>query len=94
MPPKLKASSSKRKVDDRDTDNEEESQQSEARASTSASARSVKRTKTAEYVQNGQPKNKALPEKVEFEKKQEGTLRIVTWNVCGLAPCQKKARAV
>ncbi|THH07665.1 hypothetical protein EW145_g3226 [Phellinidium pouzarii] len=39
---------------------------------------------------NGQPTNKVLPVRIEFPEKIAGTARIVTWNVSGLAACQKK----
>lgn len=91
MPPKrtasLKASGSKRKVDERDTDTEEETQRVEE--SQSSSKGSLKRTKT-EYIQNGQPKNRILPVTIKFDKRSEDSLRIATWNVCGLAASQKK----
>ena len=96
MPPKrtaaMKASGSKRKIEERDTDNEEETQRVESQSTASGSKGSLKRTKT-EYFQNGQPKNKVLPVKIAFEKKAEGTLRIATWNVCGFAASQKKVRS-
>ncbi|KAF5315579.1 hypothetical protein D9611_004852 [Ephemerocybe angulata] len=92
MPPKrnasLKASGSKRKVEERDTDTEEDTQRASQTAA-SGSKGSLKRTKT-EYVQNGQPKNKVLPVNIKFEKRKEGTVRIAAWNVCGWAASQKK----
>lgn len=95
MPPKrtasLKASGSKRKVDERDTDTEEETQRVEE--SQSSSKGSLKRTKT-EYIQNGQPKNRILPVTIKFDKRSEDSLRIATWNVCGLAASQKKVRVL
>lgn len=98
MPPKrtasLKASGSKRKVEERDTDTEEETQRVKGtQSSASGSKPSLKRTKT-EYVQNGQPKNKVLPVKITFEKRKEDALRIATWNVCGWAASQKKVRVL
>ena len=44
------------------------------------------------FASNGQPTNKLLPERIEFPKKHDGALRIATWNVSGLAACQKKVR--
>lgn len=40
---------------------------------------------------NGQPTNKVLPVTIQFAPKHEGTLRIATWNICGLAAASKKA---
>ena len=88
--PKLKASGSKRKIEERDTDTEQETQRVEE-SQASGSSKSLKRAKT-EYFQNGQPKNKVLPVKVEFTKRDEDALRIATWNVCGLAASLKKVR--
>jgi AP endonuclease-1 len=87
---KAKASGSKRKVEERDSDPEEETQRVEE-SQASGSSKSLKRAKT-EYFQNGQPKNKVLPVKIEFAKRDEDALRIATWNVCGLAASLKKVR--
>ncbi|KAI0688243.1 Endonuclease/exonuclease/phosphatase [Cytidiella melzeri] len=38
----------------------------------------------------GQPTNKVLPVNITFTPKEEGTLRIATWNICGLAAASKK----
>ncbi|KIY43595.1 hypothetical protein FISHEDRAFT_52866 [Fistulina hepatica ATCC 64428] len=39
---------------------------------------------------NGQPTNKELPFPVVIAKKPDGCVRIASWNICGLAACQKK----
>ncbi|KAI0721107.1 Endonuclease/exonuclease/phosphatase [Cerioporus squamosus] len=39
---------------------------------------------------NAQPTNKVLPVHISFPPKTEGTVRIATWNICGLAAAQKK----
>ncbi|RPD66119.1 hypothetical protein L226DRAFT_530245 [Lentinus tigrinus ALCF2SS1-7] len=39
---------------------------------------------------DAQPTNKVLPEHISFAPKVEGTVRIATWNICGLAAAQKK----
>lgn len=41
---------------------------------------------------NGQPNNKVLPVNITFAPKNEGTLRIAAWNICGLAAASKKVR--
>ena len=41
---------------------------------------------------DAQPTNKVLPEHIAFAPKAEGTVRIATWNICGLAAAQKKVR--
>lgn len=45
-------------------------------------------------AQNGQPTNKVLPSEISFPSKPEGTVRIASWNVSGLAACRKKVRLV
>ncbi|OBZ75523.1 DNA-(apurinic or apyrimidinic site) lyase [Grifola frondosa] len=39
---------------------------------------------------NTQPTNKVLPVHIEFPPRNPGTIRIATWNICGLASSQKK----
>lgn len=46
-----------------------------------------------ELAKNGQPTNKVLPAKITFATKAEGSTRIVTWNVAGLAAARKKVRS-
>jgi AP endonuclease 1 len=78
MPPR------KRKAQDTDTE------QDESQASTSA--KKLKKSGTLDSLpHNGQPANRALPIKIDFEKRAEGTLRIAAWNVCGFAASSKKA---
>ncbi|KAI0709220.1 Endonuclease/exonuclease/phosphatase [Earliella scabrosa] len=40
--------------------------------------------------ENAQPTNKVLPVQISFAPKAEGTVRIATWNICGLAAASKK----
>ncbi|KAH0583726.1 DNA-(apurinic or apyrimidinic site) lyase [Termitomyces sp. J132] len=40
--------------------------------------------------ENTQPTNKVLPVTITFPQKTPGTLRIATWNICGLAASSKK----
>ncbi|KDQ60961.1 hypothetical protein JAAARDRAFT_31958 [Jaapia argillacea MUCL 33604] len=83
MPPKR---SSKRKATTSDED------------VASEQASSLAKTKRAKVDQesgeappaNAQPTNKVLPEDIVFPAKSPGTVRIVTWNVCGLAVAEKK----
>ncbi|KAJ7063449.1 Endonuclease/exonuclease/phosphatase [Mycena amicta] len=79
MPPR-RASSSKRKADSDDSDNE----------------KVAKKPKTTE-ASPGQLTNKTLPDNIQFpgvsntlSDRLPGTLRLATWNVCGLAASQKK----
>ncbi|KAJ7120508.1 Endonuclease/exonuclease/phosphatase [Mycena crocata] len=74
MPPK-RASSSKRKASPSGSDEE--------------TAKPAKKTKVAQHV-NTQPTNKVLPVNILFPERTPGTLRLATWNVCGLAASQKK----
>lgn len=45
-----------------------------------------------ELAPNGQPTNKVIPVHVSFPPREEGRVRIATWNICGLAAAQKKVR--
>lgn len=85
MPPKRKINA---KHDDANTvsDNESVSQ-------SQPQAKRAKRTApTSDDVKapNGQPTNKVLPVNIAFAPRAPGTLRFVTWNVCGLAAAQRK----
>ncbi|KAJ7510069.1 Endonuclease/exonuclease/phosphatase [Mycena galericulata] len=74
MPPK--ATSSKRKASDSDEETK---------------PKRTKKTKVAEPPRvNSQPTNKVLPVNIIFPERTPGTLRLATWNVCGLAASQKK----
>ena len=56
---------------------------------------SMKKSKTAdpEIGASGQPTNKVLPVTIKFPARVQGaTLRLATWNICGLASSQKKVR--
>lgn len=58
-------------------------------------ATSSKRSKSEVLSQqrgNPQPTNKVLPVHISFPPRAQNTLRIATWNICGLAASQKKAR--
>ncbi|KAF7363609.1 DNA-(apurinic or apyrimidinic site) lyase [Mycena sanguinolenta] len=79
MPPK-RASSSKRKA----SDSEDEA------TDTTKKAKPTKKAKVAEERINTQPTNKVLPVNIVFPERIPGTLRLATWNVCGLAASQKK----
>ncbi|KAH9934711.1 Endonuclease/exonuclease/phosphatase [Fomitopsis serialis] len=45
---------------------------------------------TSELAPNGQPTNRVMPVQVSFPPREEGRVRIATWNICGLAAAQKK----
>ncbi|KAF9469198.1 Endonuclease/exonuclease/phosphatase [Collybia nuda] len=80
MPPK-RATSSKRKSNVSDDE-------------TQPSQPPVKKTRTSapHSIENSnvQPTNTVVPAHIEFPVKSPGTLRLSTWNVCGLAASQKK----
>ncbi|KAG6814533.1 hypothetical protein H0H92_000059 [Tricholoma furcatifolium] len=44
----------------------------------------------SEELENTQPKNKVLPVNIKFPPKTAGTLRLATWNICGIAASSKK----
>lgn len=48
---------------------------------------------TSALAPNGQPTNKVMPVQVSFPPREEGRVRISTWNICGLAAAQKKVRS-
>ncbi|KAJ7632809.1 Endonuclease/exonuclease/phosphatase [Roridomyces roridus] len=75
MPPK--ASSSKRKATE-DSDNEQ------------TQPKKAKKAATEPVNKGSQPTNKVLPVNIQFPDRIPGTLRLATWNVCGLAASQKK----
>lgn len=87
---KRSQSSSKRKA------SESEASDTEAQPSASKTKKAkVSKPEDAEAAgegvsANGQPTNKVLPVNIGFEPKSEGTLRIATWNICGLAAASKK----
>lgn len=62
-----------------------------ADASRSQSKRSkVSKPLDSPSHENAQPTNKVLPVNISFPHKIPSTLRLATWNVCGLAASQKK----
>ena len=75
MPPQS-ASASKRKVSVSD---DEGGQLKKSKLSSASPA-----------PENAQPTNKVLPVHISFPPRIPGTLRLATWNVCGLAASQKK----
>ncbi|EPQ58038.1 hypothetical protein GLOTRDRAFT_136836 [Gloeophyllum trabeum ATCC 11539] len=84
MPPKRNA---KRKASESEDDNAEPTQ---PKASTSKRSKASSNADDAPTPENAQPTNKVLPTTISFPKKLEGTVRIATWNICGLAAAQKK----
>lgn len=89
MPPK-KISKKRAREETPDTDAEREAEQ--ASTSTKPKASGSKKKAKASPSENTQPTNTALPAEITFPPKSEGTTRIATWNVCGLAASQKKVR--
>ncbi|TDL24872.1 hypothetical protein BD410DRAFT_766433 [Rickenella mellea] len=59
-------------------------------ASTENDTRSSKKAKVELKPANTQPTNKVLPTVIQIPKKPEGSIRIASWNVSGLAASQKK----
>ncbi|KAI0247961.1 Endonuclease/exonuclease/phosphatase [Lactifluus subvellereus] len=88
MPQKRAESSNKRKAgsnsDGDDPEPEVSKKTKQAKESVSTSA------KDTNPAPNGQPTNKVLPVKISFPPRAEGTSRIASWNICGLASSQKK----
>lgn len=78
MPPK-RASMSKRKASVSVNDPDESGAQTKKSKLSSPSP-----------LENAQPTNKVLPVHISFSPRIPGTLRLATWNVCGLAASQKK----
>jgi len=78
MSPK-RANSSKRKAEGSGDEAESSSQLQSKKAKLSSSS-----------SDNTQPTNKVLPVNITFPPRIPGTLRLATWNVCGLAASQKK----
>ncbi|KAJ3556451.1 hypothetical protein NM688_g2019 [Phlebia brevispora] len=62
-------------------------------ASDAEASQPKKKTKASESTGSSgssQPTNKVLPVRIEFPPKTAGTLRLATWNICGLAASSKK----
>ncbi|EKM55126.1 uncharacterized protein PHACADRAFT_120160 [Phanerochaete carnosa HHB-10118-sp] len=69
-------------------------------ATASSEAAAFKKAKTdatveeskdgANLAPNGQPTNKTIPVNVQFPPKKADSIRIATWNICGLAASSKK----
>lgn len=76
MPPKH-AKASKRKASSSDDEGEPQTKKS-------------KLSSAIPPLENAQPTNKVLPVHISFPPRIPGTLRLATWNVCGLAASQKK----
>ncbi|KAF7294794.1 DNA-(apurinic or apyrimidinic site) lyase [Mycena indigotica] len=74
MPPR-RAASSKRKAEASDSEAEE---------------KITKKAKTEAVTTATGPTNTVLPDVIEFPPRISGTLRLATWNVCGIAASQKK----
>jgi hypothetical protein len=83
MPPN-RAASSKRKVSV-DSDGE-----SSGVAATKKPKIDTSRPENTVLASNGQPTNKVLPVKIEFNPRPADTLRIAAWNVTSLASSHKK----
>ncbi|ETW86090.1 hypothetical protein HETIRDRAFT_100374 [Heterobasidion irregulare TC 32-1] len=82
MPPKRAASSSKRKASNSDSEEEFEK--------TTKKPKAVVTGTESDRAPNGQPTNKVLPTAISFPSRTENSVRIASWNVCGLAASQKK----
>lgn len=85
--PSKRASSSKRKAEPSDSEAD-----SEAPAPKPAKKAKSKASTPPSPPANAQPTNKVLPTHIEFTPRAPGTVRIATWNICGLAAAQKKVR--
>ena len=88
MPPKRAVSSGKRKADSA-PDGEKSVGSEQTKKAKVAVPDSAEQTG---FAPNGQPTNKVLPVKISFPPRVDGTTRIASWNICGLASSQKKVR--
>ena len=86
MPPKLKATSSKRKLES----NSDESNGEEGSTSQKALPSKKPRNEKSTTLESSQPTNKTLPDSIVIPPKEPGTTRIVAWNVSGYAASTKK----
>lgn len=98
MPPK-RAASSKRKADASDSEDHGEGASPKAATIKTKKAKvdSKEATETSSdpsVAPNGQPTNKVLPVTISFPPKTLESVRIASWNICGLAASQKKVRSV
>ncbi|OCH85690.1 hypothetical protein OBBRIDRAFT_797911 [Obba rivulosa] len=90
MPPKRAASKRDAADPDPDAQPAKKAKVSAAPAKPSAGASSGGQDGEPALAANGQPTNRVLPAHVAFAGKAPGTVRVATWNVCGLAAAQKK----
>ncbi len=86
MPPKLKATSSKRKLESNSDESNGEEGSTPQKALPSKKPRNEKST----ALESSQPTNKTLPDSIVIPPKEPGTMRIVAWNVSGYAASAKK----
>ncbi|KAH7889390.1 Endonuclease/exonuclease/phosphatase [Phlebopus sp. FC_14] len=88
MPPEHKAPAKRKAASETPSDSMEPSQsQTQPRTKKPKVATSTSEDGKA---RNGQPTNKVLPVTISFPPRVPGTLRLATWNICGLAAAQKK----
>lgn len=98
MPPRRAASSSKRKADESDAEDHEVGTSSKAntkngkKAKIEANEQGSANTDSG-MAPNGQPTNKVLPVTITFPPKTPDSIRISSWNVCGLAASNKKVQS-
>ncbi|EIN07274.1 hypothetical protein PUNSTDRAFT_121434 [Punctularia strigosozonata HHB-11173 SS5] len=93
MPPKRSASTSKRKLSSSPEEDQPDTATKRAKIGGNVNAKgdgSAGDAAGAGIGPNGQPTNKVMPVQIRFPKKAAGTLRIASWNICGLAASQKK----
>lgn len=79
MPPSRK--SFKRKID---------ANLSETEGPSTSKVLKKARTENISVPEISQPTNKVLPVNITFPPREPGTVRLATWNICGLAASQKK----
>ena len=63
---------------------------SKNKASTASAAEKKDLTPSIPPPSNGLPTNKVLPPNITFPPKAPGSIRMIAWNICGLASSQKK----
>jgi hypothetical protein len=86
MPSKRAASSKRKEISESDSEDASNSTKSTKKAKLDDAAASNSQLAAS----SAQPTNKVLPVVISFPAKHAGSVRIATWNVCGLATSQKK----
>lgn len=101
-----KGPSAKRKVSEDDADDAKSEDELETRNARSKKPKTSTKAETSKaepnetsasvtgLAENGQPTNKTMPSNIAFPPKPEGSIRIASWNVSGLAAARKKVESL